>query len=416
MHVTVVMPTLNQAEFIDEAITSALQQDHAALDLLVVDGQSTDGTLHKLAQWQARHPHRLRWVSAPDSGPAQALNVALQAAHGDVLGWLNSDDLYTPGAVTRAVAALTTKPKWQMVYGNARHVDLHGADLGPYPTQPPPRAPATLAPETMAQGCFICQPTVFMRRSALQAVGPLDETLRIAFDMEWWLRWLRAWPGQIGFVKPVQAHSRLHSGGLTLSQRRRGTTEAMQVLARHLGHAPAQWILSWLDEACARHPHSTEPGSVVDQLHALLHDVTPTLATPDRKGLQEQLSADMRLRLSHPQAQVDVSPDGWVSGHTQARLRWQPDQPRTLRLSCHGAWPLPGQLQLRISTPSGHVQELEVNAQAPFTLEFKPPAGQPAGFASWDIDTSDHFVPAKTEAGSKDRRKLSFRVEGMVLA
>jgi glycosyltransferase involved in cell wall biosynthesis len=103
--VSVVMPSLNQAEFIVSAVQSVLSQSYGHLELIVADGGSTDGTLALLQQQQGLDS-RLRWMSEPDTGPADALNKALRRARGTIVGWLNSDDLYAEGAIDRAVQAL----------------------------------------------------------------------------------------------------------------------------------------------------------------------------------------------------------------------------------------------------------------------------------------------------------------------
>jgi hypothetical protein len=102
-----------------------------------------------------------------------------------------------------------------------------------------------------AEGCFICQPTVFARRTLWQLLGPLDEQLKAAFDFDYWLRAFAAFPGRIGFVDAVQAHSRLHAGCITVRMRRTVALEGMQVLARHFGGAPKEWLLTYANELLA---------------------------------------------------------------------------------------------------------------------------------------------------------------------
>src|SRR5690606_23872881 len=149
----------------------------------------------------------------------------------------------TPGACSRAMAALQQHPDWLLVYGHGEHVDAAGRSLDRYPTLPP-----STPIEQFAEGCFICQPTMFFRRSAAVLLGKLDEELRCAFDFDWWLRAFKLFPGRIGFVDAVQAGSRLHAGCITLRQRRSVMLEGMRVLHRHLGSAPANWIRTYVEE------------------------------------------------------------------------------------------------------------------------------------------------------------------------
>lgn len=244
--VSVVMPSMNQPKFIDEAITSVLSQDYPNIELIVADGGSRQDTLDILARRQ-QQDRRLRYFSRPDRGPAHALNDAINAVRGTVIGWLNSDDLYAPGAIGRAIAVLSEQPRLLMVYGQGQHVNEYGAPIGTYPT---------LSPSTpvskFREGCFICQPTVFFYRSARILLGALDEKLKAAFDFEYWLRAFCAFPDRIGFVDAVQAMSRLHDGCITMRLRRTVALEGMEVLARHLGSAPKEWLLTYADELLVR--------------------------------------------------------------------------------------------------------------------------------------------------------------------
>lgn len=200
------MPSFNQANFIAESVESVLSQSYRHLELIVVaDGGSTDGTPDWLSQ-KSRQDPRLKWFSGPDTGPADALNKALKIVRGTLIGWLNSDDLYTPNAIQRAVDALITEPAWLMVYGHGEHIDEHGRFIEAYPT----RLPSTPA-EEFADRCFICQPTVFFKRSLTVLLGPLDETLKTAFDFDYWLRAFIQIPERIGFIDTAQAKSRLHA-------------------------------------------------------------------------------------------------------------------------------------------------------------------------------------------------------------
>lgn len=287
--VSIVMPSLNQVRYIEAAIDSVLSQDYPNLELVVADGGSSDGTQALLAAWQARDP-RLRWFSERDGGPAQAVNKALAKACGTLVGWLNSDDLYAPGAVSRAVLALEAEPDKLMVYGQAEHIDAEGKPLGRYPTRTP-EAPL----ERFAEGCFICQPTVFFRRSMFVLLGKFDEQLKTAFDFEYWLRAFRAFPDRIGFVDAVQAYSRLHADCITLRSRRTVALEGMQLLARYLGHAPKEWLLTYFEELLAQPP--AQHGFIDLRLHAeeAFAAAEPYMSASDRSVLRQQLQADTRL-------------------------------------------------------------------------------------------------------------------------
>ena len=272
--ISVVMPSFNQAQFIDASIASVLNQSYSRIELIVADGGSTDGTQSALARWQAAD-RRVRWISQPDQGPADALNKALDLARGTFFGWLNSDDLYTAGAVARALEKLTDTSGNLMVYGHGEHVDAGGRFLHTYPTSPPEVGMARFA-----NGCFICQPTVFFRRSMWVLLGAMDVSLETAFDFDYWLRAFRAFPERIGFVDAVQAQSRLHEATITHKMRRSVALEGARLLHRHLGYAPLHWILTHMAEARAlRLPN------LAAYLDALIEDARGYYSAADIRAL-----------------------------------------------------------------------------------------------------------------------------------
>lgn len=282
--VSVVMPSLNQARFIEAAVNSVLGQDYRNVELIVADGGSDDGTV-QLLQRKAEEDSRLRWFSEPDSGPANAVNKALVRVRGTVVGWLNSDDVYTPGAVLRAVAALEANPAWLMVYGRGQHIDGDSKPLDNYPTLPP----STLITQ-FSEGCFICQPTVFSRRSMWLLLGKLDENLKVAFDFEYWLRAFLAFQDRIGFLDAVQAHSRLHDECITLRLRGTVALEGMQVLARHLGSAPKEWLLTYVNELLTMPPGRQHVGNLKQHVTDTLAVVKPWLKQDDLPELELRLN------------------------------------------------------------------------------------------------------------------------------
>lgn len=282
--VSVVMPSMNQPEFIDEAITSVLSQDYPNIELIVADGGSRQDTLDILAKRQ-QQDRRLRYFSRPDRGPAHALNDAMDAVRGTVIGWLNSDDLYAAGAISRAMAALADQPRLLMVYGQGQHVDEHGAPIGNYPTLPP-----STPVSRFGEGCFICQPTMFFRRSARILLGTLDEKLKAAFDFEYWLRAFCTFPKRIGFIDQVQALSRLHDGCITMRLRRTVALEGMQVLARHLGSAPKEWLLTYADELIAQDARESGVEDVGVHLKEAVNVAASSMTMKEKIGLETALA------------------------------------------------------------------------------------------------------------------------------
>lgn len=216
---SVLMPCRNGLPFLPEAIDSVLASPQV-LELLVADGGSSDGSLSLLRQRAAEDP-RLRLVSRRDAGVADALNRAFQQARGTVIGWLNADDRYLSGAPERALAALQQNPHWLMVYGEGDHIDAQGTVLEPYPTRP-----ASAGLEGFRDYCFICQPTVFWRRSLGVMLGPFETSLQTSFDFEYWLRAFAAVPERIGHLPCRQAQTRLHGATISSTRLPRAVLEA----------------------------------------------------------------------------------------------------------------------------------------------------------------------------------------------
>lgn len=407
--VSVVMPLLNQAGFLEESVRSVMEQALPRLELVVMDGGSTDGSLSVLSRLAQRYPDRIRWYSAADDGPAQAINRAVQLARHEVLGWLPADDLYAPGAVLRAAEALRDQPLWQIVYGEGQHVDLAGRPLGRYPT---------LGPQTplaaFADGCFVCQPTLFMRRAVWLHAGGLDETLRASFDFELWLRLFAAHAGRIGFIQAVQAHSRLHEGGITARQRERVALEGLRVLRRHFGVSAPHWLLTHFNECLAIHPFEAVEIDLVAHLRSVVDKAADDLSDADRTLLLQWIDGHRALHCGGPHWHVDAYPDGWLPCEVELRLREVPVDTEAVRLDLEHRHPEGRPLRIEAWGPGGTRCVHEQQGNGCFSLDLPVPAGLPRQRCVWRL-RSEGFVPADLEPGNHDRRQLGAFLHGLRL-
>ena len=237
--VTVVTPSLNQGKFIGEALESVLGQDYPHLEHLVADGGSSDGTLEILRAYGGRQPDRLSWTSAPDRGQTEALNEGFRRARGEILGWLNADDVYAPGAIRAAVRAFAAAPAAALVYGRARFIGAAGEDLGPYPV---------IAPFTwqgLAERCYICQPAAFIRRQPLVESGLLDERLQSCMDYDLWIRLGKRYEAR--FIDAELAAQRMHRASKTFARRQQVFAEAFPILKQHYGYVPLSWCYTYAE-------------------------------------------------------------------------------------------------------------------------------------------------------------------------
>lgn len=228
--VSIVMPTRNHARFIRAAIDSVLQQSYPHVELIVMDGASTDNTVEILQGYG----DRIRWISEPDRGQTDAINKGMALVKGEVLAYLNSDDILLPDALQKAVAFFKVYPECDMVYGNADYIDIDGKVTGAYAT-------AEYSFERLMQDCCVCQPAAFWRRRIAERVGPFNAELQTAMDYEYWLRIANS-GGIIYHTSEKLAQSRLHQDAKTLAMRGTIYQEIFQICEEQGGYVSFNYI------------------------------------------------------------------------------------------------------------------------------------------------------------------------------
>ena len=202
--ITVVITNLNQGRYLERAICSVLDQGEPGLQLIVMDGGSTDDSLDILQTYADDLTH---WQSMWDSGPAEALNTALGWAGGRVFGVLDADDVYLPGAVPEALRQLEDHP-WAV--GHARRVDEADEELGVLPADPP----TDLARHLLREDAPARRSATFYRTELLRAAGGFDSHLRLAYAFELQAR-LLAGGERPGVIPARVADVRDHDRSLT---------------------------------------------------------------------------------------------------------------------------------------------------------------------------------------------------------
>lgn len=193
VRISIITPSYNQAGYLRAAIESVQSQRGAfALEHIVVDGGSTDGSLDVLRAYGGA----VRWISEPDDGQADALNKGLAMAAGDVVGWLNSDDLYEPGALDAVAQVFAAEPATQWVYGKVRVVDADGREIRRWITRYKNLRMRRWSYAKLLAENWISQMGVFWRRDAGAEVGPFRTDLNWCMDYDYWLRLGQRWPGR----------------------------------------------------------------------------------------------------------------------------------------------------------------------------------------------------------------------------
>lgn len=229
--VSIVTPSLNQGRYLGETIRSILAQDYPRVEHIVVDGGSTDESLEVLRRYD-----RIRWISEPDRGQAHALNKGFALANGEILGWLNADDVYLPGGISAAVAALCESGA-ALVHGGWSQIDEQGAVLREVPPIP---FDYQLQLE-VRNG--VSQPGSLFTREAFEAVGGIDESYRYAMDYELWLRLGARYDVQ--HVDRILAAFRLHAKSKTIGEPQGFWPETWRAARSHGARLRSPLYLDW---------------------------------------------------------------------------------------------------------------------------------------------------------------------------
>jgi glycosyltransferase involved in cell wall biosynthesis len=216
--VSIITPSYNQVNFLEHTIKSVLAQDYPEIEYLIVDGGSTDGSVDLIEQYSSELAW---WVSEPDEGQASAINKGMAKAKGKIVAWLNSDDLYLPGAVSEAVEVFQSNPQVGLVFGNAVTIDADGRPIR-----------ELVFPDWSFKDLLgfriVCQPAVFMQGDLFNQVTGLDLNLHFMLDHHLWIRIASLAP--IKHVSAMWAAARHHAAAKNVSQAADFGRETLEVL------------------------------------------------------------------------------------------------------------------------------------------------------------------------------------------
>jgi glycosyltransferase involved in cell wall biosynthesis len=220
--ISIVTPTYNQGEYIEETIKSIIEQNYPNLEYVIIDGGSTDGTVDIIKKYEK---HLKYWVSEPDEGQAHAINKGLKHCTGEIFNWVNSDDYLASGAL-RVIVDAFRNPKVDVVAGGATYFQ------GEVFEKPIPLAKLT-AKGLMRwnQGVQFVQPALWMRRSHFVDCGGVDKQFHYAFDWDLVIRYLHKFP-KVLYVPDVLVYFRLHDESKTVSSLEKFHVEEEQILEK----------------------------------------------------------------------------------------------------------------------------------------------------------------------------------------
>lgn len=211
--ISIVTPTFNAAATIEQTLASIQSQDYPAIEHVVVDGGSTDGTLAILEREAAAG--NLRFVSEPDDGLSDAFNKGVAMATGDVIGWLNADDTYEPGALTRIATALEANRDAEWATGRCPIMGADGEESRRAVTRYKNWLLARYSLDLYLTNNFISSPATFVRREVLTEIGALDTRFKYSADYDLWLRLARR--GDPVIIDADIARFRMGEGSLSIT-------------------------------------------------------------------------------------------------------------------------------------------------------------------------------------------------------
>jgi glycosyltransferase involved in cell wall biosynthesis len=224
---SVIVPSYNQAEFIPQCLDSILSQNYPSVEVIVIDGQSTDETLEILKNYG----NKIRWISEPDKGQADALNKGIRMASGEIIGWLNSDDRYESGALLAVGRFFASHPDILWAFGYSSIINEKSQEIRKFITQYKNARVKHYSYRSLLEENFISQMSVFIRREALARVGGADASLRYAMDYDLWLRLGKHF--QPGFIPQRLGQFRIHGATKSITGFREQFREDFSVARRY---------------------------------------------------------------------------------------------------------------------------------------------------------------------------------------
>ena len=218
--ISIITPSYNQGKYIERTILSVKNQNYPNYEHIIIDGGSTDETFDVIRKYP-----EIKLI-VKKSNQSEALNIGFKAADGNIVGWINSDDIYLPGAFGNAVKFLNSNDTISMVYSDCQFIDETDAVVGKWVTD------SFDYFRNLNYAQMIPQPTIFFRRSVFDRVGYIEETLNYAMDLDFFIRVSKSC--KIVRVPQVQfAAFRVHSNSKTVSQRKKFEPEIIKIRKNH---------------------------------------------------------------------------------------------------------------------------------------------------------------------------------------
>ncbi len=273
--ISIITPSFNQAKYLEKTILSVLEQGYPDLEYIVIDGGSTDGSVEIIRKYADRLAY---WCSEPDHGQSEAINKGFRRATGEIVAWINSDDIYAAGALEKAARHLAEHPGTGMVYGDC---DLINEDGDVYARER--SGPFDLG--RYIRHNFIPQTTVFLRRSAIASDYLVDETLHYAMDYDLWLK--ISGGHRIDYLPFALARFRYHDTSKTMTQSYQFAFENFLILRAYADSRPNAWPL--VEKKLARALSRIRGEPLLSLIRGIEADAGLSLLTDDDMRLLRQI-------------------------------------------------------------------------------------------------------------------------------
>jgi glycosyltransferase involved in cell wall biosynthesis len=241
MKISIITPNRNGERFLNQTLSSVLLQRQSGIDMeyIVIDGASDDRSMEIINRYKDQIDYI---VSEPDNGPASAINKGIALASGDIVAWLNADDVYSSNALQRVLSTMESNPHRALGFGRCRIIDESGKEIRRSITKFKELFRPVSCRGMIQTINYISQPSTFFRRTAIDKVGPLRENLKAAFDYDFILRlWQHG--GACRIPGPALANFRWYESSISGQHFREQFAEEYNIAAKDAGRLSPQAIL-----------------------------------------------------------------------------------------------------------------------------------------------------------------------------
>lgn len=235
--ISIIIPSYNMAQFIEETIQSILNQNYSNFECIVIDGGSNNGTLDILRKYE----NQTVWVSEKDSGQSDAINKGLKRASGDIFAYINADDAYEEGCFQKVADYFEKNPTVKWLYGKCRIINENGVEIHKPITYYKYFWQRRYSYNRLLVLDFIAQPAVFWRRELTDEIGLFDVNRHLVMEYEYWLRaGVKYSPG---FIDDYLARFRLHPYSKSATRFSTAAREALSVARKYASAKKRNFLL-----------------------------------------------------------------------------------------------------------------------------------------------------------------------------